>query len=327
MALDVETANYDRGSICAIGWAFVRNGNIGDTGSFLCRPPDPVYWFDPWISTIHGITERDVRDKPTFGDVVPELITGFGDLPVIAHNAAFDIGALREAHTYCALPWPTLSYGCTLVWSRRLLHLPSNRLPIVCRHLGVKLSRHHDAGEDARAAAQIAIALAGQVQAHTLDALCHTTWSRLGRLQPTEWDGCTLRDLTSKSAPQANLDADPTNPFYGETVVFTGGLSCMIRSDAWRYVAAAGGTPNDDVTKRTTLLVLGDGFRGASTFDDFLATDKAVKAWRYRERGQPIEFWSEIDFVEALTGANVARERMPGTPAPTPPDDSVVNLA
>jgi DNA polymerase-3 subunit epsilon len=309
VAFDVETANYDRGSICAVGFAVVHRGEIVNTGSFLCRPPEPVYWFDPWISTIHGITERDVRDKPSFGDIVPRLVTGFGELPVIAHNAAFDIGALREAHTHCGLPWPTLSYGCTLVWSRRLLGLPSNRLPIVCRHLGIRLGRHHDAGEDARAAAQIAIALAARVQAHTLDELLDATWSRLGRLQPSEWDSCRLRDLTLKSAPQANLDADPTNPFYAETVVFTGGLSCMVRRDAWRYVAAAGGTPNDDVTKRTSLLVLGDGLRGASTFDDFLTTDKAMKAWRYRERGQPIEFWSEIDFVQALTEANVVRRR------------------
>jgi hypothetical protein len=63
------------------------------------------------------------------------------------------------------------------------------------------------------------------------------------------------------------------------------------------------------ITKRTSLLVLSDGFRGASRFDDFLTTDKAVKAWRYRERGQPIEFWSEIDFVKALTEANVAEKR------------------
>ncbi len=308
-AFDVETANYDRGSICAVGWAVVHGGEIVDTGSFLCRPPEPVYWFDPWISSIHGITERDVADKPGFGEVVPRLITGFGDLPVIAHNAAFDIGALREAHTHCGLPWPTLSYGCTLVWSRRLLKLPSNRLPIVCNHLGILLNHHHDAGDDARAAAQITIALAALVQAHTIDELLEATWSRLGRLQPNLWDGCGLRDVTLKSLPEANADADPTNPFYGQTVVFTGGLSCMVRKEARQYVADAGGTPDADVTKRTSLLVLGDGFRGARTFDDFLTTDKAVKAWRYRERGQPIEFWSEIDFVQALTEANVARRK------------------
>jgi DNA polymerase III subunit epsilon len=325
VAFDVETANYDRGSICAAGWAVVRDSRIVDTGSFLCRPPEPVYWFDPWISTIHGITEPDVRNQPGFGEIVPRLLASFGDLPVIAHNAAFDVGALREAHTYSEIPWPTLSYGCTLVWSRRLLKLPSYRLPIVCNHLGVPLDHHHDAGADARAAAQITVALALMAKADSVDALLHATWSRLGRLWPSEWSGCRVRDATSQSLPQANPAADPANPFYGQTVVFTGGLACMFRKDAWQYVAEAGGVVNEDVTKRTTLLVLGDGFRAATTIDELLTTAKAMKAWQYHQRGQPIEFWSEIDFVQALTGANVARNRAPGTPTPTHSGDPVVS--
>lgn len=316
-AFDVETANYDRGSICAVGWAEVRDGQIVDAGSSLCRPPDEVSWFDPFISSIHGITERDVADKPCFDEIVPRLVAGFGDLPLVAHNAPFDIGALRQAYTHCNLPWPTLSYGCTLVWARRLLGLPSNRLPIVCSHLGIPLKNHHHAGDDARAVAEIATALAARVQAHSLDELLDATWSRLGRLQPGQWDGCQLRGVTVESLPTANLDADPTNPFYGQTVVFTGGLSCMYRREARQYVADAGGTPDRDVTRRTTLLVLGDGYRGATTFDDLLTTEKALKAWQYREQGRPIEFWSEVDFVAALTATNVARNRTPATPRPT----------
>ena len=43
--------------------------------------------------SIHKITERDVADKPRFDQIIPTLIAGFSDLPVVAHNAAFDIGA------------------------------------------------------------------------------------------------------------------------------------------------------------------------------------------------------------------------------------------
>jgi DNA polymerase III subunit epsilon len=316
VAFGVETANYNRGSICAVGWAVVHRGQIVETGSSLCRPPDAVSWFDPFISSIHGITERDVADKPRFERIVPRLIAGFSDLPVVAHNAGFDIAALREEYTHCALPWPTLSYGCTLVWSRRLLGLPSNRLPIVCHHLGITLDRHHDPGEDARAAAQITIALAASQAAHTIGELLDATRSRPGRLQPNVRNDGRPRDATSRSLPQANLDADPGNPFYGQTVVFTGQLSCMDRDEAGQYVAEAGGTPEKNVTKRTTLLVLGDGFRGANTFVDLLTTEKALKAWQYHKQGQRVEFWSEVDFVEALTGANVASSRTPRTLSP-----------
>ena len=335
VAFDVETANRNRGSICAVGWAVVDRGEIVNTGSSLCRPPDAVSWFEPRNSSIHKITERDVADQPGFAEIVPPLIAGFGDLPMIAHNAAsFDIPALREAYTHCALPLPTLSYGCTLAWSRRLLGLPSNQLPTVCNHLGIPFNRHHDPGEDARAAAQITIALAARQGANTIGELLDATRSRLrrlqpnvrndGRLQPNVRNDGRLRDATSRSLPQANLDADPGNPFYGQTVVFTGELSCMDRDEARQYVADAGGTPNKDVTRRTTLLVLGDGFRGANTFDDLLTTEKALKAWQYHKQGQRIEFWSEVDFVEALTGANAASSRTPRTPSLTHPGNTAV---
>jgi hypothetical protein len=98
----------------------------------------------------------------------------------------------------------------------------------------------------------------------------------------------------------------------------------MDRDEARHYVAEAGGTPEKNVTKRTTLLVLGDGFRGANTLDDLLTTEKALKARRYRENGQHIEFWSEVDFVEALTAANVASDRTPRTPSPTHPSNTAV---
>jgi DNA polymerase III subunit epsilon len=66
VAFDVETANYNRGSICAVGWAVVHRGEIANIGSSLCRPPDAVPWLDPFISRILGITERGVADQPRF---------------------------------------------------------------------------------------------------------------------------------------------------------------------------------------------------------------------------------------------------------------------
>lgn len=46
---------------------------------------------------------------------------------------------------------------------------------------------------------------------------------------------------------------------HGETVVFTGKLWSIGRKDARRIVERAGGTADEDVTLRTTMLVLGGG--------------------------------------------------------------------
>lgn len=312
VAVDVETANWDRGSICSFGWALVRDGQIVEASSRLCRPPEELDWFAGMNVAIHGITPADVAREPRFDELVPELLESFGDLPVIAHNASFDMGAIREAHSSSGLPWPSLSYGCTLVWSRRLLALPSHRLPVVCDHLGFPLEHHHDAACDAIAAGKIALALAESVDATDLDGLLHATYSRLGRLAPGQWSGCRARSSgggggggSKPPVPEANVDADPDNPFYGQHVVFTGGLSCMYRKPAFECVAEAGGIVQNGVTKKTSILVIGDGFRGGSVEDFLTVTTKTAKALEYRANGQPIEFWSEPDFVEALMTADV----------------------
>ncbi len=189
-----------------------------------------------------------------------------------------------------------------------MLDLPSHRLPIVCEHLGVSLGHHHNAGADALAAAQVTIALARLVGTDSIQGLLTATFSRLGRLQASSWVGCQTRgarEYLAAQVPLANLDADPENPLYGQTVVFTGGLACMIRREASDCVAEAGGNIGKGVTKRTSLLVLGDGFRG-DTLNDFLSTSKALKALEYSKQGQPIEFWTELDFIEALRTGNMA---------------------
>lgn len=55
-AFDVETANSSRGSICAIGYAVVREGALIEQGQWLCRPPDEVGHFDAFNVRLHGIT-------------------------------------------------------------------------------------------------------------------------------------------------------------------------------------------------------------------------------------------------------------------------------
>lgn len=179
VSVDVETANSDRGSICAIGWSVIRAGEIVETHDVLCRPPGPVVGF-MWRNTaIHGITAADVAHLPSFGEIAPALVAGWGDAPVVAHNASFDVGAIRKAYGYSGLPLPTVRYGCTLAWSRRLLALRSHTLPDVCRHLGVLPGQHHNAGADANAAAQVAIALAKLVGANSIDGLLSATHSQL----------------------------------------------------------------------------------------------------------------------------------------------------
>jgi DNA polymerase III subunit epsilon len=95
VAIDFETANEKRSSACAIGLTTVREGQIVDSFSRLIRPPELRFSF--WNSKVHGLTENDVKDSPTFDELWPELLPLLENQIVVAHNASFDISVLRHS--------------------------------------------------------------------------------------------------------------------------------------------------------------------------------------------------------------------------------------
>lgn len=305
VAIDVETANYTRGSICSIGWAEVVGGQLHSAGSMLCRPPESLDWFESYLTDqVHGIGAGDVAGLPRFDQVWEVLLDVIDGRPVIAHNAPFDIGAIRSACTASGRMWPSLTYGCTLSLSRRLLDLPSHSLPIVSEYLGVTLVDHHDAAADATAAASVLLAMARRVGAVSLDELLSAARCAFGQVTADTWRGPRALPLLVSSSggpatPTANLDANPSNPFFGQQVCFTGGLSSMLRREAWEAVAGAGGQVNKSTTKKTSILVIGDGFT-SSQMETLCATQKAQKALVCRAAGQAIELWDERQFLAAV---------------------------
>src|SRR6185503_11787085 len=59
-------------------------------------------------------------------------------------------------------------------------------------------------------------------------------------------------------------DLHDRQPLTGQFVVFTGKLSLLGRRDACALVARLGGTATDDISARTTMVVVGDeGFGSA----------------------------------------------------------------
>ena len=63
IAVDVETANSQRWSICQLGICVVEAGKVVKTDSVLI---DPECEFDPFNVEIHGIDAKDVKGKGNF---------------------------------------------------------------------------------------------------------------------------------------------------------------------------------------------------------------------------------------------------------------------
>jgi len=169
-AIDFETANGFRGSACAIGAVKIRDGVIAQTHYSLLQPPAGYDRFDPRNVAIHGITADQVATAPRFAEHIPDLHDFIGDDVVIAHNAGFDIGVIESGLEVCQLPIPRLEFACSLTLSRKNYKLASHALPSAAAEAGFLLAQHHNALEDAKAAAAIVVDISARLETPNLDA-------------------------------------------------------------------------------------------------------------------------------------------------------------
>lgn len=159
IAVDVETANYNPSSICSIGAVKVRDGLIVDSRYSLVNP-EPG-WYSRHCTAVHGLTDGDTWDAPSFGTVWAQWRGWREDLPLVAHNAPFDSRCIREACRIYGLEPPS-GFLCTLKAARRQIPrgiLPSKSLQSLCVFFGIILNRHHNALADAEACAKLGIIL------------------------------------------------------------------------------------------------------------------------------------------------------------------------
>ena len=151
IALDVETSNSDRSSICQIGWVVFENGRIVHEYSSLVNPSSA---FLSRNIQVHSILPKDVANSPSFAEIHPLLIEVCAG-EVVAHHGDFDWQSICHAAYLENLDFPDCEWLNTRKASQEAwTHLPNHKLDTLCRDLGVDLS-HHDALEDARACGQI----------------------------------------------------------------------------------------------------------------------------------------------------------------------------
>lgn len=191
VALDFETANRDWDSVCAVGLAFVAGGEIAAAPSWLVRPPRLV--FDPGFIKIHGITAAAVQDKPEFADLWAEIWPYLEGRIIVAHNAEFDISVLRSVLDRYRLPRPTLEYACTKIIAQRTWPaLKKYGLATLAEYHGITF-RHHDAGEDANACAQVALKAWQAKKAASFPHLHEMLNLAWGRLHPGGQEPVTVK--------------------------------------------------------------------------------------------------------------------------------------
>lgn len=285
MAIDIETANADMASICQIGLAKFVDGKLIEEWSSLVDPED---YFDFVNINIHGITEEDVVGSPTF----PELVSVLGDFinnTICVSHTHFDrVSIGRALEKYSLKPIDTTWLDSARVARRTWEECSWNGygLSNVCKIIGYEF-KHHDALEDAKASGQVILAA---IEKTGLDI---DAWLNRVR-QPID-------PSNSSSGAAINRDGNPEGELYGEVLVFTGALE-IPRHEAADLAAIIGCTVAQGVTKKTTLLVVGDQDITKLAGKD--KSSKHQKAEQLIAKGQQIRIIKESDFKELVTQAD-----------------------
>jgi len=145
-AIDFETAQGKRWSICQVGLVRVENQIITERLSVLVQPPHNYYWSN--LINIHGITPEQTADAPTFDRVWSQIEPFIKNKNVVAHNGfSFDFHCLKQALDYYDISIPQFTGHCTY-------RLFGDNLASLCRKYRIPLN-HHDALSDAMACAEL----------------------------------------------------------------------------------------------------------------------------------------------------------------------------
>lgn len=297
-AIDFETANRERASVCAVGVVRVLGGEVIARDSWLVIPPTGADAFDFGNIRIHGIRPQDVRRRGVSWEESLARIESFRNgSPLIAHNSSFDQSVYAESCRRVGITPPSARWEDTLKLARQHLRLPDYKLPTVAKHLRVKGFKHHDAAADAAACAQIAISIGRQIGAEDINGLWPLRPKRTGSSQ---WSSDRASKAKVADLPKPNAEADERHPLFGQSVVLTGDLESMDRWRAFERIATAGGTPQKNVTLKTTMLVVASRRRLPDGYRPDLGSSKERKASDYRDRGNAITFVGREEFVDLL---------------------------
>jgi DNA polymerase-3 subunit epsilon len=268
VVVDVETACSRVSSICQIGIVGFHNGREVFAYETLVDPRDDFAFFN---TRIHGITSDHVAGQPTFAHIHAEVDRHLSGRITVAHSN-FDKGALASAcQVHDCAPIQTTWLDSVRVARRAWPHLPSHRLNVLSKYLGVR-HKHHDALSDARAAGMVVVR-----------AIEHTGIDLAGWLTPT----------VKRSAPAPQ--PAPVGPLKDSRVALLGAA----RNGALaHWLASAGARVMASVGATTTMLVIGN----EQPFGHFVSASPAYRrAEELRRAGSTIEIVSEDELRSRIT--------------------------
>ena len=154
VVFDLETTGFssENDKIIEIGAVRVKNGKICEKYSTFVNPERKI---PERITELTSITDDMVKDAPIIEKVLPEFLEFIGDNALVAHNAGFDHGFIRQKAKEQGME-TDFTVVDTVGLARVLFpELAKYKLDNIAKKLKISLENHHRAVDDAGATAEI----------------------------------------------------------------------------------------------------------------------------------------------------------------------------
>lgn len=163
VGLDTETTGLSpvEDRIFEIGLVTYSRGVKVEEWSTLLNPGRPL---SPDSVQKTGIRDEDLRDRPSFGDVVAEVLDRIRDRILVGYNLlSFDMPMMQAELGRLGLPMPRCSPVDVLVFARGLVKQGRHSLGDMMARYGLTMETAHRATADADAVVRLLLAIAPEL--------------------------------------------------------------------------------------------------------------------------------------------------------------------
>lgn len=263
IALSIKTANQWPDSICAIQLTKIADNTLVDSLSTYIKTTQT---FDPFYTSIHGIEEADLVNSPTFDEFSPILQNWLQQQTVISFHEPFETLCLQESFESIGLLTPSFEHYSLLPYLKQQLpHEKSFALHDVSARLHTD-----DLCSDADRIAALTL--------HLLE-------------NKANWTTLLKQNRIKTSEPLLSL--------AGKTIVFTGGLAGLSRSDAAKLAMRTGAFFSNSMTKKVNILVVSQ-----KSLERYEESNHQSSKWRQalslQQQGFAIEILTEPQFLQFI---------------------------
>ena len=298
--VDIETTGLSTywDSIIEIGATKFSEGKEISRFQTLVQPPvsytEGIY-INKFIESLTGITNEMLAKAPPTDVAIKAFDEFLGNDTIIGYNVCFDINFLYDCYQeYLNKPLVN-DYIDIMRFSRKLYpEMEHHRLVDMVSLFNIPHEQAHRAMSDVMATeACYECMCAEALKQYETEESFINTFKRKYKPRPGSRVSFRASDIHGDETKQ-----NPDSPLYKRYCVFTGKLEKLTRKQAMQIVADLGGVNEDNITKRTNYLILGNNDYCTTIKDG--KSSKQKKAENSKLSGQDIEIIPETVFYDMI---------------------------